>query len=164
MIEEPNSSKCKELLSDNQQMFSIANGSKTKHQTWEGGYLGHITDSMNIAIRLYDSLNSCRKLPFTLSDSLLVLFLHDLEKPWKYGGKKEVVDSFDSAKDFIEHKIKEYGFDLNDDHKNAIKYVHGEGDDYHPEEKIQKPLAAFVNACDNISARIFYDFPKRNEW
>ncbi|MEZ4211230.1 MAG: hypothetical protein R3B39_03005 [Candidatus Paceibacterota bacterium] len=25
-----------------------------------------------------------RKLNFTISDALLILFLHDIEKPWKY--------------------------------------------------------------------------------
>jgi hypothetical protein len=39
---------------------------------------------MNIAIELYKNLGSHRPLPFSLSDVLLILYLHDLEKPWKY--------------------------------------------------------------------------------
>ena len=39
---------------------------------------------MIIAAVLHKEFSSLRPLPFTLSDALLVLFLHDLEKPWAY--------------------------------------------------------------------------------
>ena len=35
---------------------------------------------MNIAVVLYERLNSIRPLPFSLSDLLLVVYLHDVEK------------------------------------------------------------------------------------
>lgn len=168
MIDEPNRSSCKRVYSENKALFEKAKGSNVKHQAWEGGYLDHIRDVMNIAVRLYDDLNSCRPLPFSLSDSLLVLYVHDLEKPWKYGGTKEEkaeVNSFPDYKDFIESKIDEYGFQLTDEHWNGLQYVHGEGADYDPNRNVQGPLAAFVHSCDTISARIWHESPKvRNSW
>jgi len=48
---------------------------------------------------------------------------------------------------------------------NALKYVHGEGNDYNPEVNVQGPLAAFVHCCDTFSARVWPDFPKeRDKW
>jgi len=167
-IDQPNKQKCLNFYQENKQMFEKASGSKTKHQSWKGGYADHIRDVMNIAVRLFNNLNDCRELPFSLSDSLLVLFLHDLEKLWKYGGNDEQLKEFNKFPDyqeFILHKIKEYGIELNDAQLNGLKYVHGEGSDYDPDVRIQLPLAAFVHVCDSISARIWFDFPKSDtEW
>ncbi|MCA9496225.1 MAG: hypothetical protein KC589_04745 [Nanoarchaeota archaeon] len=167
MIEEPNRSSCKKIYSDNKEIFESAKGSRLKHQAWKGGYLGHIVDIMNIAIQLYDNLNSCRKLNFSLSDSLLVLFLHDLEKPWKYAGnekQKEELNSFPNYLDFIISKIEEYDFQFTTELWNGLKYVHGEGNDYNPNVNIQGPLAAFVHICDTISARIWFNFPNNSNF
>lgn len=168
MIDEPNKSYCKTIYWENKTIFETAKGSNMKHQAWEWWYLDHIRDIMNIAIRLYDDLSSCRPLSFSLSDSLLVLYLHDLEKPWKYWGdeiKKAEIENFPDYKDFIKSKINEYGFQLTDEHWNWLKYVHGEGVDYDPTKNVQSPLAAFVHCCDTISARIWHKEPrKRNSW
>lgn len=168
MIDEPNRSCCKNIYLDNKSIFDKSKGSNVKHQAWEGGYLGHITDTMNISLVLYKSLNNCRILPFSQSDSLLVLYLHDLEKPWKYAGtesQKLEVKSFSNPKEFIKNKIEKYGFELTEGHWNALEYIHGEGEDYDPNKNVQLPLAAFVHSCDVISARIWHEFPKeRNSW
>ncbi len=168
MIDEPNKSCCKRIYLKNKIIFKKAKGSNVKHQAWGGGYLDHVRDVMNIAVRLYDNLNICRSLPFSLSDSLLVLYLHDLEKPWKYAGTKEQkaeVGSFPDYKDFIKAKIDEYGFQLTNENWNGLEYIHGEGADYDPNKNVQGPLAAFVHCCDTVSARIWYKFPKeRNNW
>ncbi|MBU2612572.1 MAG: hypothetical protein KKB62_02515, partial [Nanoarchaeota archaeon] len=123
-----------------------------------------ITEVMNIAISIYPLLDSKRKLPFSISDALLVLYLHDLEKAWKYGGTKEEVEDFEKYKnnyEFILNKAKEYNFELNSEHLNALKYVHGEGDDYDKKRNVQGPLAAFAHNCDVISARIWHNFPDK---
>jgi 23S rRNA maturation-related 3'-5' exoribonuclease YhaM len=168
MVEEPNRSYCKKVYDDNKQSFDVAQGSKANHHAWEGGYLDHIKDVMNIAVGLFKELDSCRQLEFSLSDSLFVLFLHDLEKPWIYGGseqKKVEISKFADNKDFIREKIKEYGITLTADQDNALEYVHGEGKKYSLDKKTQVPLAAFVHICDTISARIWHNFPKeRNSW
>lgn len=162
MIDEPNRSLCLKLYTDNKYIFDTSKGSNTKHQAWEGGYIDHITEVMNISIKQYDMM-SFRELPFSLSDALLVLFLHDLEKPWKYGG--DVISDSDfellrfGNKEFVKSKIDEYGFILTKEHLNALEYVHGEGSDYNPNTRVQGELAAFVHVCDVISARIWYDYP-----
>lgn len=164
MIDLPNRKPCQKIYSDNKEMFDIAHGSSHNHQAWEGGYMGHMRDIMNIAFRIYSDMGSVRDFPFTLSDALLVLYLHDIEKPWKYGGKTEVVDGYPDYQAFQEAKIKEYGFVLTDDHLNAIKYAHGEGDDFQKTERVSKPLAAFIHCCDTMSARIWFDYPKEENW
>ena len=168
MIDEPNRDSCLKIYLENKTIFEMSKGSNIKHQAWEGWYLDHVRDIMNIAIRLYSDLNNCRTLSFSLSDSLLVLYLHDLEKPRKYAGNekdKTELKSFLDYKDFIKSKIDEYWFQLTKEHWNALKYVHGEWEDYDPNKNIQGPLAAFVHVCDTISARIWFDHPKeKNSW
>ncbi len=164
MIDNPNKNLCKKIYQDNKEIFEKTKGSKIKHQAWKGGYLDHIVEVMNISIKLYNELNKFRKLPFSLSDSLLVLYLHDLEKPWKYSDnitKKQELKKFKDKIKFIEYKVKEYRFKLTKEQWNGLKYIHGEGEKHNPNKRIQSPLAAFVNSCDNISARIWFDYPKK---
>lgn len=118
---------------------------------------------MNIGIFMYEAFHLKRRLDFTLSDALLVLFLHDLEKPWKLSQSETAMDEFLKHKEdkaFLEAKTAEYGFELTENHWNALKYVHGEGKDFNPHTRVQKPLAAFVHLCDTASARIWFDYPK----
>src|SRR3989344_2034693 len=84
IINEPNRTVCKYVLEQEAEIFRTPKGSKTKHQAWPGGYIDHVAETMNLAILLYEFLSSTeRPLNFSLSDSLLVMFLHDLEKPFK---------------------------------------------------------------------------------
>ncbi len=165
-IEEPNRTSSYQLWKDHQEVFSTARGSKANHQSWPGGYLDHIVEVMNIAAVLYEPLNILRPLPFTLSDVLLVLYLHDLEKPWKYGknekGDWEFIPEFNERskiKAFTEQKIKEYGFILTEDHHNGLEFVEGEFEQWSPSQRAQRPLAAFCHMCDNWSARGWYEYP-----
>lgn len=165
MINEPYGSACLKISLENKTIFEYAKGSRVKHQVWQGGYMDHITEIMNIAVITYSSLSTYKSLPFSLSDALLILFLHDLEKPWKYSDNQKLVDEFQAFgdyQDFIMFKVTEYSIVLTDDHMNALKYTHGKGDDYDPLIRIQQPLAAFVHCCDTISARIWFDEPKKN--
>ena len=84
MIDEPNRTISHRFLTDNGELFEKARGSNHNHQAWAGGYLDHLRETMNISTVIYPSLNNVRPLSFSLSDSLLVLYLHDLEKPWRY--------------------------------------------------------------------------------
>ena len=83
-LAEPQRTACGRLLEDNRERFLGAPGSSHNHQAWPGGYGDHVTETMNLAIVLYGRLGGLRPLPFTLADALVVLFLHDLEKPWRY--------------------------------------------------------------------------------
>ncbi len=114
MIDEPSRAFCRKVYLDNKEIFEFAKGSNVKHHYWKGGYIGHLTEVMNIAVRLHDSLNACRELPFSLSDVLLILFLHDLEKPWKYGGDfkrvNEVKSFLDELNLLLKVKLKNMDF------------------------------------------------------
>jgi hypothetical protein len=156
LIDSPNREKCYKLNEDNKSHFELARGSSFNHQAWPGGYLDHIVEVMNVAVNLYGSLSTIRELPFTLSDSLLILFLHDLEKPWK----NEI--HFQSKNDkrlFRTSKIKQYEIELSAEQENALRYVEGEGDDYRSDRRVMNELSAFCHICDVTSARIWHDKP-----
>lgn len=157
-----NKAKCLKLLDDNKARFEEAPGSLSKHQAWKGGYIDHLVETMTIAssIHQFSTMGRGRNFPFTLSDVILVLFLHDLEKPFKYVEPKTHFDSDHDKEVFINSLIDKYEISLSEDQKNALKYIHGEGNDFSPTERIQSPLAAFCNICDIFSARIWFDYPK----
>lgn len=161
LIDEPNRTACLKIFNDNKERFEQAPGSLTKHQAWIGGYINHLEEAMNIASSMFEMMNNFRTLDFTLSDAILILFLHDLEKPFRYIEPKQELNTEKEKKDFVQTIIDKYGIILNENHKNALHYIHGEGDDYSRTENVQKPLAAFVHLCDTTSARIWPDFPKR---
>ena len=157
IIDEPNQSKCLQLYLDNKERFDKAPGSLVKHQVWEGGYIDHLVESMDFAVVLHLMMDRKRKLPFSAADAILILFLHDLEKPFKYVAPKTEFHSDKEKEEFIYGLIAKYDIVLTDEQKNALKYIHGEGSDYSPTERIQLPLAAFCHMCDVASARIWFD-------
>ena len=161
LIDEPNRSACIAMYNDHKERFDAAPGSLTKHQAWTGGYIHHLEETMDIGAGLYKMMDNFRQLDFTLSDVMLILFLHDLEKPFRYVEPKQEFHFEEEKKKFIDSMVHKYGIVLTDNHKNALTYIHGEGNEHNPTERIQKPLAAFVHICDVASARIWFDFPKR---
>ncbi len=165
-IDEPFRSGCRRILAENRTLFQIAPGSSHNHQAWTGGYLDHIQETLNIAVVLYERLNALRALPFFLSDALLILFLHDLEKPWAYEkdlegnvNRREVFKSKSAQQRFRVEKLGEYGLRLTFEHENAMRYVEGELDHYTNRERVMSPLAAFCHLCDVASARLWFDHP-----
>ncbi|MEX1063992.1 MAG: hypothetical protein WED06_01485, partial [Candidatus Paceibacterota bacterium] len=164
---------CKKILKDNLDIFMQARGARKNHQAWPGGYLDHLIEVMNIAVVLYTVLNGKRQLPFSLSDALLILFLHDLEKPWKYeangdGGVRftRTLKDKEAQHSFRARKIMRYGIRLTPEQMNAFKYVEGENRDYSSAGRVMNPLAAFCHMCDVASARIWFDHPLEtgDEW
>ncbi|MFP4135323.1 MAG: hypothetical protein ACLFTJ_14370 [Halothece sp.] len=154
------------LLSDHGEKISIAPGSSGKHQAWKGGYKDHLQEIMNLACVLYESLSNLRQLPFKLEDALIVLFLHDLEKPWKYAGLGNEEVSFKTKEEkqaFRRQKMEEYEIQLTNSQTNALLYIEGENEDYDPNQRVMGPLASFCHICDNASARIWFDRPMPNE-
>lgn len=170
LIDEPNSSKCRHILENKSQQLNIARGSSNNHQAWTGGYLDHITETMNIAVKLFDLMNNLRPLPFSLSDALLVIWLHDIEKVWKYeiiDGQFCIRDSMKSKETQYQFKMmicKGYGIELTHPQLIAIKYIEGEGKDYSSKQRIMNELAAFCHMCDVASARVWYDYGKDKNW
>jgi len=159
LIDDNNRKQCLSLYEFFEINCSISKGSSHNHQYWEGGYFDHIVETTDYAIKLYSSLSN-RQLPFTLSDALLILLLHDIEKPIKYS---ELSSKYPSDSDEIrKYLISKFQFNLSEEHINALKYIHGEGSDYNKSKRIMSPLSAFCHCCDIISARIFFDYPNQH--
>ena len=169
MIDEPNRTICLRILKDNRTLFETVQGSSHNHQAWPGGYFDHVKDVMNIGVVLYGQLNLIRSLPFILSDVLLVLFLHDIEKPWKYEivdgifRIKPTLDEKPAQREFRNRKLQEYGILLTSDQENGMMYVEGEYKDYSPKQRMMNPLAALCHLADVTSARIWFDYPAKND-
>jgi 23S rRNA maturation-related 3'-5' exoribonuclease YhaM len=64
--------------------------SKKHHHAWVGGYADHVREVMMLAIHSYQNVNAyCETLPvnpldFTLDDVILVAYVHDLDKLYRY--------------------------------------------------------------------------------
>ena len=143
---------------------SDSKGSSHNHQSWSGGYFDHILEVFKYAQKLHIILSEDRELDFSLSDALLVLFLHDIEKPIKYSNSNmcQYLLTFNKSDEELKnYLIDKYGFKLNYNHLKALKYIHGEGSDYQKNNRVMNPLGAFCHCCDVISARIFFDYPKK---
>jgi hypothetical protein len=140
-------------------MCKDAAGSSHNHQAWKGGYLDHVTETMNIACWLYET--SPRPLPFKLEETLVVLFLHDIEKPFK---GQHVWPTKEDRRQFRETFIQQNQIGLTEEQKNALRYVEGEYDDYSNTERKMGPLAAFCHCCDIASARLWPNHGSKHEW
>ncbi len=160
LIDSPNCQRCQRLFLDHEEKIITAFGSKTKHQAWKGGFKDHTEETMTFAFDLYEMYKEKRKYQFTLSDALLTLFLHDLEKPFKYTGARNDLNTDEDKWKFLQEMVSGYKLELTPQHWNALRYVHGEGDDYHPTKRIQGELAGFIHVCDTLSARVFHSEPR----
>ena len=161
VVEPVNRKKCYQLLLDNMERFERAMGSSHNHQAWTGGYLDHVREVMHIGLTLYSALNSMRPLPFSMGDASLVLFLHDLEKPWKDAESIWDFKTKAGRKKFRLDKLTEYDIQLTPEQHNALEYVEGEGSDYSPKRRVMNEMAAFCHMCDVASARIWFDEPNK---
>lgn len=166
MIEEPNRSACLRILADNRKLFQTVQGSTNNHQNWPGGYFDHVQEIMNIAVVLYEQMNSIRSLPFSLSDLLLVVYLHDVEKPWKYELRKDgQLHHKPSMQTKVDHqhfrmeKLAEYKIMFTPEQENGMKYAEGELNDYTNRRRAMSPLACVAHMCDVASARLWFDHP-----
>ena len=173
-IDEPHRSICHNILSDNQTLFEQTPGATHNHQQWAGGYIDHLTDGMNYTRHLYAFDKAFgRPLPFSLSDALLIFYLHDLEKPWRIitdaGGRtanRQGLTTKAEFKRFRENKLADYGLKLTPYQQNGLTYVEGELDDYSSTKRVMNELAAFCHKVDCWCARAWYNYPKANhdEW
>lgn len=154
-----------------------AKGSSHNHQAWPGGYADHIAEIININRVTYPALHSYRPLPFTMAQADIALYLHDIEKPFKYGPSTDpdvlhwtqvannyMLDqiypdeyaAWEQTKWDILHYLQiEYNYRLDPDETNALTYTHGEGAAHRKDQRVTCPLAAHVHHCDNTSARIY---------
>jgi len=136
-------------------LTTSAKGSSEKHQAWAGGYIDHIEQCLRIAATLYDAFS----FEFSWESVYVVLFFHDIEKIFKYGQSYKLEDVYfdgDKWKYYTETLPEKYDIKFTDEELNALKYIHGEGDDY-CEKRVMNELAGFCHSCDTISARCFHN-------
>ncbi len=173
VVEGPNKEALDRFLTDgdHQARLEHAPGSRSAHQAWEGGWMEHERQTMMIATHLYELFemtNRFDELPederFNLGEAYVVMFLHDIEKPFVYGFAENgsiIIEnpmSKQERKEFRRDIIERYGFILTPTMVNALKYVEGERDaDYVPGGRAEQPLASLCQVADNLSARAFYD-------
>lgn len=162
-----NGDACRRMYKDYRELFEAAPGSSHNHQAWPGGYADHVTDAMNTVSVLYDALGAARPLPFEKADALLVIFLHDLEKPFKFSFDEQgnLVDN-PAIPDRAAHAAKrvevmtEYGIELDIQQANAMHYVEGIRDgEYTNQARLMGELAALCHCADTLSARMWYNHP-----
>jgi hypothetical protein len=162
-VDQPYRSAFQRLLAGHDDLFRSARGSSHNHQAWVGGYADHVREVMNAAVVLYDALGQLRPLPFSLSDALVVLFVHDLEKPWAYeqvgGAWRRREGLKENAHGFRLAKLTEAGVTLPAELERAVFFVEGEGSHYTNRSRAMSPLAAFCHICDVASARLWHDHP-----
>jgi len=166
MVEESNRHACIRILNDNRKLFQTVQGSTNNHQNWPGGYFDHVQEIMNIAIVLYERLDSIRPLPFSISDLLLVVYFHDIEKPWKYELRedgqlhhKAAMQNKEEHQRFRMAKLAEYGVVFTTEQENGMRYAEGELGDYTNRHRVMGPLACVAHMCDVASARLWFDHP-----
>jgi hypothetical protein len=163
LVDEPYRSAFRRLLAEHGELFQSARGSSHNHQAWAGGYADHVGEVMNTAVALYDALGRLRPLPFSLSDALVVLFVHDLEKPWAYeevgGAWRRREGLKENAHPFRLARLAEAGVTLPAELESAVRFVEGEGSHYSNRTRVMSPLAALCHMCDVASARLWYDHP-----
>lgn len=170
-INDPRRDVLLQIYDDHKHLFHFAAGARHNHQVWEGGYADHIAECLRINDVVYDSLQTIRPLPFTKASAAIALYLHDMEKPFRYGPKNDpqcqkwhkvfndaALPSWSPIRwQVIDEFKKDYGLTLTDEETNALIYTHGEGSDYSGSKRVALPLAAHVHHCDNTSTRVWYD-------
>jgi len=127
-------------------------GSSHNHQNWEGGYADHIADACQIAKVLHMSLTGLfSEVPVNIDSAIIVLYFHDIEKIWKYTD-----GTFIDKVEWYEKILPERGITFSPEELNALRYTHGEGDDYRKDARVMNELAALCHAADNLSARMWH--------
>jgi hypothetical protein len=158
LVEPPNRNPIIDAHVDNAEIMAPTPGSRKKHQAWYGGYLDHAVYAANYALMTHEMEKG---LGFNLghneSDIALVMLLHDFGKIVKYrrlGDGWDYVENPDEAEHkFFEGAMQRYGFQLTDNHRNALEFVHGEGSKYTPKGRLMEPLAVACHQADIWNAR-----------
>src|SRR5688572_23699795 len=165
-IEGPNGEGCRRLFETYQHRFEVSPGSSHNHQHWPGGYRDHVGEAMNIGAQVYDLYNSLRPLPFTKSDVLLIVFLHDLEKPFRYTDEDGTLIENPTPADkekleaFKRNLISEFGIQLSPQQSNALEFVEGIRDHkYRKDRRVMGELAVICHIADLTSARLWFNHP-----
>ncbi len=146
--------------------FNTMPGSGHNHQAWPGGFRVHMDQCMNLAYHIVDlfadqyfdllehGFEDDLDIPETENDSVfVVLYFHDVEKLFRG-------TDFDKWVFLKETLPAKWGIVLTPEELDAIKYVHGEGDDYRKDKRVMSRLAAICHMADIGSARVLFDIGK----
>ncbi|HEU5122183.1 MAG TPA: hypothetical protein VFT59_05030 [Candidatus Saccharimonadales bacterium] len=165
-IDDPNGEDCRRLYAMYRRRFEMSPGSSHNHQAWPGGYIDHVVDAMNIGYKVYDLYNSLRPLPFSKSDVLLIVFLHDLEKPFRYTNEDgtlvetPVFLEKEQLEEFKRQLITQAGITLTPQQSNALEFVEGIRDHkYRKDARVMSELAVICHIADLTSARLWFNHP-----
>lgn len=156
-VDNPNRDGCLKLLFNNELRILQAPGSKSKHQVYPGGWLKPNVNVMRLAISMYPVLSEVMGdsvVDFSVGDVILGIFWHDMEKPRKYVSPTINFQDEKEKLKFVLNKTMEYDVRLAPVHVNIIKYIHREGSEYNPDQRVMLPATALAHAMDTISARI----------
>jgi len=157
-----NAPKLQQILDDHRETFDKAQGSTHNHQAWPGGYLQHVWDTLHIANCIWSHIDW--PMPFEWSSVVLVLFLHDIEKPFMQErlslDKEMPIWSKQQREAFRMEIIAKYEIILTPEEHNALTYIHGEGDDYSPKSRVMNELGALCHAADILSSRLWHNREK----
>ena len=138
--------------------------------TQVGVYGGPETERGQMINGVYD----LRPIALSLESAIIVLYFHDIEKILKYQLSRQkglvfspatryprrIVESKDAwYLGILPHK---YGIEFDEQEYNALKYVHGEGEDYRKDERVASPLAGFVHSIDFLSSRVLWQIKNLN--
>ena len=163
LIEGSNGERMRRLYADHRDAYAHARGSSRNHQAWPGGYWDHVQEIGNLACLQYAALSGARALPFSLSDALLILAAHDLEKMVRFaadGSEHPAFESKAAKAEFRWRLLASYEIELTPEQANAMRYAEGVRDvEYSGKQRTMGPLACFVHMCDLASARIWFNYP-----
>ena len=109
--------------------------SSTAHHNWPFGWSDHTAQVIDFGIKLYKNVVPKSLADFTLDDVILVCFVHDLDKLWRYKeaeGKRKKKIHFDYVKRLpfeptskVIAECFRNGIELTDQHIEAINNHHG---------------------------------------
>jgi len=168
-IEDYNNFKCINLLDYILDKYPNPTGTIYDDNSYESDYYKHMSDILDYASKMFKHLLLKVKLEFSLSDAILVLFLHDIVTTIKYtpvltktgvidenGMIEEEIYEYETASydEIIEILINKFNIKLTEEHKLVLKHIHGEGEDYRKNKKILSPLSAFCHSCELIKPLI----------
>ena len=154
------------LYYDIEEDFTSAPAAVKYHHNWGGGLYTHTEQVMNIAVNLFDEWKE--KLTVKLDDIIIVSFIHDLDKMYKY--KLRPLSERKENEPFYTYKYKEkatyppemdvirilaeHGISLSRQQTEALAWHHGGWSSAAKTYKSNSQLAAIIHIADLFSAKV----------
>ena len=154
------------LWYDIEKDFRTAPAAVKYHHNWQGGLYTHTEQVMNIAVDLFDEWKD--KFTVKLDDIIIVSFIHDLNKMYKY--KLRLLSEKKLNKPFYKYENKykltyppemdvlrilaEHNISLTRQQTEALAWHHGGWSDASKTYKSNSQLAALIHIADLFSARV----------